>query len=393
MKKTYLALISLVLFPALVCSAETVEFAYTFTKGDMQEFLVKSRSKLSFKAPMMGEISMDMAGETGFTMEILKVRADGVAVVKFTVNRLAMAEGSGELKKVGDIPPQAREILALMDRFGRIRFLKRVRITMNSEGKREFVVIQKASADVDGMKVDVEASAKAGDEEVTLKASVDFSTGKIEASVEVKKTPEEKAKEVAAVNEAPGMDLFPKELFDILKMPDQPMTVGQAITVKLPMLGELKTLLKEIETRGESRIGHMVFTIVPPKGDQGGPKIPGMPEMPGMGEDEKPGKKPGGDDGDDGDEDDDDEEDDGEEPSDEDDEPKPPKAPKSPEGDGIPPDAKAAMPTVKISADIHCFFDLTAGKLVSVAGSVEQFMKSSMIEWKVRTEYDVKRVK
>jgi hypothetical protein len=297
---------------------------------------------------------------------------------------------------VEGLPKEARELLALMDRHGKLVWLKQVRILIKSDGTSEFVVIKNMKAKVEGSKLSSEAKVRAGDEEVTLRGSFDPATGKVTASVEVKKVPAERKKIAAEVKRKPGVDIIPKALFDVLRLPEHPMIVGKTLEIKWPF-GKMKTCLKEIFMQDESQVGHLHFVMTPPKKKAGGMPggMPGMPEgMPGMpgGGDEDDGDDDDGDDDDWDDEmqegDEDDDWDDEEEEDSKDDEPGMPKG-----FPGMKP--AAAMPNLAMSTDLHGYFDLTQGKLVKITGNVGMTMKMpmGMGEWKVKTDYVLNRVK
>ena len=112
----------------------------------------------------------------------------------------------------------------------------------------------------------------------------------------------------------------------------------------------------------EGNVGRLLIAWKPAKDDGKGGGMPGLPGMPGMGGE----GGAGGEDGEDG----------------------------EPGMPGMPGMNAGGMPKIEMSGDLFCFFNVDKGVLDEVGGWISTKMKMGMgMEWEMKSEYAVKRVK
>jgi hypothetical protein len=226
---------------AVSTPAQAVELEYKWKKGDTHRF--RYRAKTDFKVEVAGMaglpgmgggggsgISGTVEAETSFALSVRKVGADGKAEVDVAIERVDFYEGGEKRGALDAIPPQARKLKAEIDKKGRARFYQMVTIYRTESAV--LVGITKAEAGP----THARGAASDGEHEVEVFAAYDPKTGRVEARTSVKKA--KKTKKTTAVEvkkDDPGVPALPKEILEMLVLPEGDLSPSGAVAVETPM--------------------------------------------------------------------------------------------------------------------------------------------------------------
>ena len=364
-------------------SASAVELNYQWKKGDVHRFQYEDDSTIEMKMPggMGGMPGMQMPGmemgqggmnvrmkvQSVFSQKVLSVRPDGTAEVELTLEKMDLISGDKRTTTLDQIPPAAKKVKAEVDRKGNAKFYKMVTVYIQ-EG-RTVVGVHNLKAGPRG----ASASMTAGDTRVDVVAAVDPKKGTITLAMEEKKAPPPALKAVKIKEEDPSVDVLPKQIFDMMVLPEGDMSPGGRYEVTTPM-GAMATTLAEIENNmAQMRTTVAQKTEVPAgegevgaaeqesgDGDEGGSAqaMGGMNMgggMPGMGGMNMGGGMPG-------------------------------------MGSGSGNDASLAM-GMKVDLDVTSGFDVAAGRLVRIEGTqVTDQSMGGMGGMKVHSRFSLQRL-
>jgi hypothetical protein len=229
----------------LAASASAVELSYTWKKGDVHRFRYQDTTSMQMSMGGMGAMAGAAAAlrvETEFSQKVLAVRPDGTAEVELTVEKLAVFQGEKKLASLKQIPMPARVVRAEVDRKGHARFLRMVTVYLRDD--RVYMGIHKAEAGPGRAAVSASADTPEGGVSVDLVATIDPKTGKLTASASVEERPPELRK-VKIREEDPAVDVLPKNLFEMMVLPDGALAPGQTVEVALPFV-KLTVTLQEM---------------------------------------------------------------------------------------------------------------------------------------------------
>ncbi|WP_224245164.1 hypothetical protein [Hyalangium gracile] len=364
-------------------SALAVELNYQWKKGDKHRFSYEDDTTFQMAMgggmpgmPGMGAMgggAMRMKLQTTFTEKVLAVRKDGTADVELTVEKLDFFQEGTKVATLDKIPPAARVVKAEVDRKGRAKFFQMVTVYMRDE--QMFVGVHKAHLGPNS----ASTSTTLGDQKVDLVASVDPKTGKITASMKTTERPPA-LKKVVIKQEDPGVDVLPKQIFEMMVLPEGSMEPGKSATVAMPQgtirveLASLEGTVAKLRTRmdgNEVTVSEQGAKATPPRGkgkkaaaapppsdseelggadveaegsEMGGMNMGGM-NMPSMGGMNMGGMNMGG----------------------------------MNMGSGSPTDdamaaGDAPMGGVKMDVDVTCGFDVAAGRLLDMGGTLASEM-------------------
>lgn len=228
-------------------SAFAVELNYQWKKGDKHHFSYEDDTKFDMAMgggmpgmpgmAAMGGGGMQMKLQTTFLEKVLNVRKDGTADIELTVEKLDFFQGGSKVASIAQIPPAARVVKAEVDRKGHAKFFQMVTVYMRDD--QMFVGVHKIGPN------GASASASAGGQQVDLVASVDPKTGKVTASMKVSERPPA-LKKVTIKQEDPGVDVLPKQIFELMVLPDGSMEPGQRVDVSMP-LGTIRVELAALQ--------------------------------------------------------------------------------------------------------------------------------------------------
>ncbi|MFY0529984.1 hypothetical protein ACN28I_44730 [Archangium gephyra] len=239
-------------------SASAVELNYQWKKGDVHRFQYEDDSTIEMKMPGgmggMPGMGMQMPGmemgkggmnvrmkvQSVFSQKVLSVRPDGTAEVELTLEKMDLVGADKRVTTIDKIPAAAKKVKAEVDRKGNAKFYKMVTVYIQ-EG-RTVVGVHNLKAGPRG----ASASMTAGDTRVEVVAAVDPKKGTITLAMEEKKAPPPALKAVKIKEEDPSVDVLPKQIFDMMVLPEGDMTPGGRYEVTTPM-GAMATTLAEIE--------------------------------------------------------------------------------------------------------------------------------------------------
>lgn len=239
-------------------SASAVELNYQWKKGDVHRFQYEDDSTIEMKMPGgmggMPGMGMQMPGmemgkggmnvrmkvQSVFSQKVLSVRKDGTAEVELTLERMDLVGGDKRVTTIDTIPAAAKKVKAEVDRKGNAKFYKMVTVYIQ-EG-RTVVGVHNLKAGPRG----ASASMTAGDTRVDVVAAVDPKSGTVSLAMTEKKAPPPALKAVKIKKEDPSVDVLPKQIFDMMVLPEGDMAPGGRYEVTTPM-GAMATTLAEIE--------------------------------------------------------------------------------------------------------------------------------------------------
>lgn len=236
-------------------SASAVELNYQWKKGDVHRFQYEDDSTIEMKMPGgMGGMQMQMPGmdmgkggmnvrmkvQSTFSQKVLAVRPDGTAEVELTLEKMDLIGGDKRVTTLDKIPAAAKKVKAEVDRKGNAKFYKMVTVYIQ-EG-RTVVGVQNLKAGPRG----ASASMTAGDTRVDVVAAVDPKSGTVSLAMDEKKAPPPALKAVKIKEEDPSVNVLPKQLFEMMVLPEGDMTPGGRYEVATPM-GAMATTLSEID--------------------------------------------------------------------------------------------------------------------------------------------------
>jgi hypothetical protein len=240
-------------------SASAVELNYQWKKGDVHRFQYEDDSTMEMKMPGMpsnmpgmqmnmpgmnmgaGGMNVRMKVQSTFSQKVLAVRPDGTAEVELTLEKMDLIGGDKRMSTLDKIPAAAKKVTAEVDRKGHAKFFKRVTVYVQ-EG-RTVVGVQDLKVGPQG--ATASSSATVGDRQVKVVAAVDPKTGSFTVAMDEKKLPPA-LKAVQVKEEDPGIDVLPKEIFEMMVLPEGDMAPGGRYEVATPM-GAMAMTLATVE--------------------------------------------------------------------------------------------------------------------------------------------------
>jgi hypothetical protein len=252
---------------ALLLSAPAlaVELNYKWKKGDTHRFsyeddttLEMAMAGMAAMPAMPGMPGMEAMGSAGggmkikvqtvFKQKVLAVRPDGSADMELTVEKLDFFQGGQKVANITQVPLAARVVKAEVDRKGNAKFYKMVTLYMQED--RMILGVHNVQAGPNGVRSS--ASATVGDQKVEVVASVDPKSGKVTAAMKTSAAPPPALKAVQIKEEDPGIDVLPKQIFEMMVLPEGNMEPGTETRVAAPF-GNLLVALDAVEG-GTARI-------------------------------------------------------------------------------------------------------------------------------------------
>jgi hypothetical protein len=188
-----------------------------------------------------GGMKMRMKVQSTFSQKVLAVRPDGTAEMELTLEKMDLIQGDKRISTLDKIPAAAKNVKAEVDRKGHAKFFRMVTVYMQ-EGRTVVGVHNVVSAGRNGAR----ASMTAGDKQVTVVAAVDPKSGTVSLAMDEKKAPPPALKAVKVKEEDPGVDVLPKQIFEMMVLPEGDMAPGSSVEVTTPM-GAMATTLAEMD--------------------------------------------------------------------------------------------------------------------------------------------------
>jgi hypothetical protein len=237
-------------------SASAVELNYKWKKGDVHRFRYEDDTTVQMKMagmeamggmmPGMGAGGMDMKlkVQSQFSQRVLSVRPDGTADVEFTLEQMDLFQGGNKVASMTQVPPAARKVTAEVDRKGRARFYRMVTVYM-----QEQVLVVGVRGVAQAGPNGARASVSDGERTLEVVAAVNPKTGAITASMTETKTakkapPPPALRAVRVKEEDPGVDVLPKQIFEMMVLPEGDMAPGSRADVTTPF-GDIAVTFRE----------------------------------------------------------------------------------------------------------------------------------------------------
>lgn len=271
--------------------ASSVEFAYQWKKGDVHRFRFQDQTTFDIDlggvpgmpAMVAGGMQNRLEVRSEFSQKVLSVKPNGTAEVELTIERMDVFQDGQQVASLTQVPPKARVVKAEVDRKGRAKFHRTITVYM----KDDQVVVAAAEVGPNSAR----GTASAGGKKLEVVASVDPKTGQVTASAKVTDAPPPKLTKVEIKEEDPGVDVLPKQVFELMVLPDGDLQPGGKVTVSTP-IGDSTVSMSALDgSRATLRLtnaGRKVEVAAPaeePAGEDpfGGMGGMGMGGMPGMG--------------------------------------------------------------------------------------------------------------
>lgn len=334
--------------------ASAVELLYTWKAGEIHRFRLEEHTRIQLAGMATGAVpgmpgmpggavgvpGTDMTAHVNstFSEKVLKVRPDGTAEIELSVEDLQVAQGDGKpVSALGALPPAARKVKAEVDRKGHARFYKIITVY---QIENRFVVGGYASTGRNGVAAGASATTPDG-QKIEVYGSIDARTGKVTAGAKASTVDPVTKKAVQVKAEDPGIEVVPRQIFELMVLPDGDMAPGSSVELANP-LGKVRVTCDPIEgTVAPVRFATVAAAATPPTGGSANAPRP-MPGPAGEGDSEGHAD-PGG----------------------------------MPMLGGMPmPGAGAAMPqggggvstAMRLTVDVRSRFDVAAGRLLEVRG-------------------------
>lgn len=237
-------------------SASAVELNYTWKKGDVHRFRYEDDTTVEMKMAGMeamggmmpgmgaGGMAMKLRVQSQFSQKVLAVRPDGTADIEFTLEQMDIFQAGNKVAAITQVPPAARKVTAEVDRKGRARFYRMVTVYMQEE-RLVVGVHGVAQAGPNGARV----AMNDGERNIEVVASVNPKTGAITASMtetkaKKKAPPPPALRAVHVKEEDPGVDVLPKQIFEMMVLPEGDVQPGSRADISTP-LGDIAVTFRE----------------------------------------------------------------------------------------------------------------------------------------------------
>ena len=202
---------------ALLCpSAQAVELNYAWKPGDVHPFRYREDTTVTVSAMGMRVPPVTTSFQTDFSERVVSAAPGGGARLEITVESLSIYEGERLVATLTDFPERGRRLVADVDRKGHMSFPY---ITTIIKVEGQYLVGVRATAQAS-------ASVSVNGERVEIFAAVSASSGQVIATT---KTVE--------IKEAQPLDILPRELFDMMVLPDGDLPPNDPLTVAVDMAG------------------------------------------------------------------------------------------------------------------------------------------------------------
>lgn len=220
----------------IASTASAVELNYRWKRGDVHRFAYRETTNFTMSGPGMN-IQTTMEVGSHFDLKVLRTRPNGKADVRLNVRRLDIYQDGAKAGAITEFPPAARSIRAEIDRKGRVKFYELVKVYRIEN--RMYVGITNATASRNGASMSSTARTADGEEvQVDVFASFDPQTGRLSAGSTFKKKKAERKKVAQMVRqERPHVDALPRQIFEMMVMPEGSMTAGSEQKIKHPFGG------------------------------------------------------------------------------------------------------------------------------------------------------------
>ncbi|MBW2700712.1 MAG: hypothetical protein JRF33_07805, partial [Deltaproteobacteria bacterium] len=291
--------LTLITLLGLSFGASAIEMNYKWKKGDVHRFRYQDDSRVTMKmggmAGMAAGMDVSMKVKSTFAMKVLKTLPGGKAEVELTIESMDLYQGTRKLPALKKIPVAARKVKATVDRKGRATFHRMVTVYFHDD--QVYLGVRKAEGGPGHVSASVSAGGPEGGVEVDLVAHIDPKTGRIVASAKITERPPALRK-VKIKQEDPGVDILPKEIFEMMVLPDGDISAGGKVSMDVPgasvKIGvSLDSLIKgvaklhfktEMQATGPGDVAAVAAADdAADMDDAGADDMSGMPGMGGMG--------------------------------------------------------------------------------------------------------------
>jgi len=335
-----------VLLPCLVAaSAGATDLSYQWKKGDVHRFSYEDEATFDLQMngmpampgmPGAGAGKGTMKVHSTFSEKVLAVQADGSADIELTVEQLDVFQGDTKVAALTKLPKSARVTRANVDKKGHAKFFEMVTVYIQDD--QVYVGTHKVAASGKVGKNSASASGEVDGVKVEVKVAVNPKTGAVTAAYsKTEKAPETvppALKKVEVKKDAQKVDVVPKQIFEMMVLPEGELTAGGKAEVETPF-GKISTTLVSLE-KGVAKLDFALAgkpvtaeATAPAPAEEAAPGMPAMPGMPGMpGMPANPGAKP----------------------------------------------AAATGAGMQMDVNVHLVFDTAQGKLLGLEGTLDQDM-------------------
>lgn len=206
-------------------TGEVIPVNYTWRVGDRHTYDYREDAAMRMTVPMMGEIRAQFKIASRFDLIVEELTADGWAMVRLELGSLSISGPAGELATLASLPARARSVSAAISPRGAIVFAHHVSVAF---GQEQAHVLIAGDGKIDHSRARVSASASANGETISVAASIDVQTGQVRAEATHTGAPP------PVQNDDSAIDVFPRDLLELLVLPESDLTDGGEVAVTGP---------------------------------------------------------------------------------------------------------------------------------------------------------------
>jgi len=233
----------------LATHASAGDLAYRWRPESSVRFDAQMRDTVSFSGRGMN-VRAAYDTHTTFNLQIAKVKNDGTALGTLVVEAFDVKAADGHrVAGLEAIPKRALKTNVEIDRKGAFRFKEIVYLVVDGDNPAQLVTMRAEVA-----RAGLVAIVEQGEQEVTVYASFDPTTGRLSGGASEKALTPKKTT-LAVDQDAQKIELLPQQMLELFRLPDgaaststvrQPGMVQTVVTVRVDDLGSERAHLTAV---------------------------------------------------------------------------------------------------------------------------------------------------
>ena len=177
----------------------------------------------------VGEVRDRIEMETSLELRVLDVLPDGRFHLEIPVTSMTISSASGERITINELPSEVRVLRAYMTPRGNVEFYERVMVEVTDKGPRGIAVFSQSNGAVTGS-----VSASADGMEISASATIDPRTGRVTMTSQVRER-ERRTRQVEEEHPVQHIDVLPAEVLTLLELPEGPVAPGDRFSLEMPV--------------------------------------------------------------------------------------------------------------------------------------------------------------
>lgn len=258
-------------FILFASNVHALELAYKWKQGEQRKFEFRSKTTLkNTNGRGLFQMGLVIQNRVFFTRKVLQTLPNGSARVRFTIKRVISSFNGRKVISTRRLPLRARQWTALVNRFGKPQARHHVGYIVR-EKKLHFVSYQST------------IGTQQGQLSVSVYGTAQIRGHRVRGSIRLS----QRVQTVQLKKDETPIELLPKDLFDLMTLPERQMKENTSVRVKTPFM-KIKTTLGRVR-KGNVRLS---MNIQPPQTQKPSKRKPAPRAMNGfLG---MPGGMPGG---------------------------------------------------------------------------------------------------